>query len=285
MGRYGWNQTILARSRISETARPGAAAANKLFPLLEYVGDTDQALPVRLTLKPIAGTQGRPLFPFGSSGIADLLTDPVVPGAGALPTPRAGWSRSNAGSPPPNPISGTPAYALVQWGVGEAPMQQLACDWPMCGASVELVASRVSVFGQQGPTSLFLPGTPQDLLLGAELGPSQGMGYNDEPLTFVQLAQVRNAGGSVQVAVPEFARSVEIWCPDTMDPTTPDFYEVTFAGMDPATSIACQTRLDFTLENRKPVELSVPGKAVVMIITGFGGADQMDAYLQWRIAP
>lgn len=277
MGRYGWNQRILAKSRISES-RWSAGQPRDLMALLEYQGETEEALPLRLVLKPLEGNRLEPMFPAGTS-IADIVAEPVVPGF------RAGFQRSNAGAPPPNSISGTPIYAAIEWGVGESRVSRIACDWPLAGASIELVASNVKVWGSVGAVTVFLPGSPQLPNLGAELGPSQGMGYNDEPLTFTQLVDIRGAGGAVQVAIPEYARSVEVWCPDTMDPIAPDFYELSFCGMNPALNVICQTRLDFAAGYRQPVELSVPGKAVVLIVNGIGGAADMNPFLQWRIAP
>lgn len=270
MARDGWSRALLAGSRISERNVIASAVPAEKVSLLRYLAPTEDALALRLTLKPIERADGVPLF--GSTAGNPLVSSPpFVQGL------RGGWAGEDISMPIPHPVFGTPIYGVVEWGVGEASKSQLLCDWPFYGASIELVANNVQVYTALGsdPNT----DTTANPALTCEVGPSQGMGYNDEPLTLTQVVDL----GAPQrlVAVPEYARSVVIAVADTI--AAGDFFTVTFRG--PFTAFPVwSTRLGFA--DRLPVELPIPGVGAAMQIEGTGAsAESQVVFLQWRIAP
>lgn len=267
-GRDGWSAAVLGQSRIAERNVVFAPKPLEKVSLLRYLTDTENAIALRLTLKPIERADGVPMF--GSvAGNPLVSTAPYVAGL------RGGWSGEDVSMPAPHPVFGVPIYGVVEWGVGEVVQNRLLCDWPFAGASIELVANNVQVFTALGGEPDTEGTSPA---LACEVGPSEGMGYSDEPLT---LLQIMDLGAPQEVcAVPEFAREVVLSLDDTL--AAGDFITVTFRGPTAAGAF-WSTRLDFA--NREPVNLPVPGAAAMMSITGTGGAAAAVVFLQWRIAP
>lgn len=267
--RDGWTKNVLAGSRIAERNLIGNNRRFELTSLLRYQADTPDALPLRLTFKPLVRADGIPMFPGG-----DPLqnTPPFIPGF------RGGWSGIDVAMPAPQPYYGAPVYAAVEWGVGDAPINRMLVDWPVCGASVELVASNVQVYSALGSDPDASAGGASPAV-ACELGPSQGMGYNDEPLSLTQPATT-SLGNARSYAIPEFARSVILYLTDTIDPG--DFMDVAFTGPFASVSVV-STRIDFA--QRGPIELQIPGSAALMRINAANPVAGMEVDLVWRIAP
>lgn len=248
--------------------------AGQLVSLLQFQTETADALAVRVTLKPIERADGLPIF--GSTvgpASPQVVTAPYIPGY------RGGWSGNDVSMPVPHPLFGGPFYGAIEWGVGEAPRSRLLCDWPAAGGSIELVATNVNVYGALGyaPDGSDPSGIPA---FSVDAGPSEGMGYNDEPLCLTQ-PPTQSIANVPSYAVPEFARSVIIAVDETIAPG--EFIGITFTGPFSGSN-AWTTRLDFA--DRKPVELQIPGGALMMRASGSGATAQGAAlYLQWRIAP
>lgn len=268
MPRPGWSEAILAQSAIANSLllpNDGLGIADNQLSIARYQSDTPDAIPLRVTLSPVRRGAGNPVWVAGLT-----QTQPVR--VGGHP---AGYAQA-ATAISANPIYGEPLTAIIEWGVGGNPLNTIVCDWPLGGASIELVASNCQVYGGRAasPPQASQANAPR---LQAEIGPSQGMAYNDEPLTF---CQTLNLGAEIMAAIPEFARSVVIGIPQpaavlATDFITVGFFTDTFAG----------SATWSTVVNEPNTEVPIPGNALCVLVQGNGIFGGNSIQLQWRIAP
>jgi hypothetical protein len=239
---------------------------------------------VRVLIKPLQRFDRAPVFP-------DTPTNGVI-----VAGMRAGWFNAPGAIPPPNIIAtgnralGRANYVHLTWGVGNAKQHSLVADWPVSGASIEIVADNIELNGICGETpGLSVPAAVQTSRprFAADLGPSTGRARGQyDSLSLSQLLGGAVVTGTIaQAAVPEFATALQISLGDSLGQNN---FEVSW--MDPAGQVVETGRYGLSAAANGnlvfPMMLPVPCGAVAMVFTAVSfGALNTTAWAHWRIAP
>lgn len=253
----------------------------QVVPLINAQAKVAQA--VRITLKPLQRDDRQPTHP-RMPGTNDVAFDGLRAGFSIQPASGPG------GIPFPimegNPDDGEGNYVHITWGVGGAKPHELVADWPVTGASIVLTADQVTVEGVCGPQIVIVApeqGPGSRPRFAADLCPAPSIARSEyDALRFYQFvtSSIVTSPDSVEVAVPEFASSVEVQLGDVL----PAASSVDVSWLGPSNQLKGQCRYPAPLPS--PLILPVAEGAVALVLTLIN-AGVFDATLGmlWHIAP